>query len=83
MRTVRLYVIPNLTPEKLTEIKQKYNIEFPLIGKVKTPFNFEKPAYLPATFIIKPNGIVAGQLLGEQTVTSLNEAVNPWRMSAN
>lgn len=68
----------SLSNEKLAQIKSKYNIEFPLISEIKKPFNLEKPSYLPATFIIKPDGSLAGQLLGEQTVTSLNEATSPW-----
>jgi thiol-disulfide isomerase/thioredoxin len=66
----------NLSAEKLLEIKNKYNIEFPLVAKLETPFPFERPAYLPATFLIKKNGEVAGQLLGEQTVKGLNEAIS-------
>lgn len=65
-----------LSEEKLAAIKSKYNIEFPLIVDIKNDFAFEKPQYLPATFIIKPNGEIAGQLLGEQTINSLNEAIS-------
>ncbi len=65
----------NLTEHKLQQIADKYQIEFPLITEVKQPFPFERPQFLPATFIIKPNGELAGQLLGEQTLTGLNEAV--------
>lgn len=68
----------NLSTEQLAKIKSKYKIEFQLVSVIKTPFDLEKPAYLPATFIIKPDGKLAGQLLGEQTVTSLNEAATPW-----
>lgn len=65
----------NLSHQKLTEIKTKYNIQFPLIVDIATPFNFAKPSYLPATFVIKPSGELAGQLLGEQTMETLNEAI--------
>lgn len=79
-QNVKLFAISydNLSLEQLIEIKRKYNIEFRLINQLNTPFKFEKPAYLPATFIIKPNGELAGQLLGEQTVKSLNDATTPW-----
>lgn len=75
---VKLFAVSfdNLSDEKLREIKAKYNIEFPLVSDISTPFLFEKPQYLPATFIIKPNGELAGQLLGEQTVSSLNDVIN-------
>lgn len=64
-----------LSKEKLMSIKNKYNIEFPLIVEQKGEFPFDRPSLLPATFVIKPGGTLAGQLLGEQTLESLNEAV--------
>ena len=75
---VKLFAISfdEVSTEKLREIQLKYNIEFDLVADVATPFSFNKPQYLPATFIIKPNGELAGQLLGEQTVKSLNEAIS-------
>jgi thiol-disulfide isomerase/thioredoxin len=75
---VKLFAVSfdELTPTELAGIKAKYDIEFPLISEITTQFPFEKPQYLPATFIIKPSGELAGQLLGEQTVESLNEATS-------
>lgn len=61
----------NLTDEKLTEIKQKYEMDFPLINTITTPFPFERPQYLPATYIINPDGTLKGQLFGEQTAENL------------
>ena len=77
-KNVQLFAISYdaLSEEKLLEIKKKYNIEFPVISRLDTGFGFDKPQYLPATFIIKPNGELAGQLLGEQTLQTLNEAVS-------
>lgn len=66
----------NLSEEQLSALKNKYNIEFPLISIFEAEFAFDKPQYLPATFIIKPSGEVAGQLLGEQTSKSLHEAIS-------
>lgn len=66
----------SLSKEQLGNIKQKYDIEFPLIIEQKSAFPFERPSLLPATFVIKPGGELAGQLLGEQTFESLNEAVS-------
>lgn len=77
-KNIKLFAISfdTLTPEKLHMLKTKYDIKFPLISELKTSFPFPKPSYLPATFVIKENGEVAGQLLGEQTVKSLNEAIS-------
>lgn len=66
----------SLDRQTLLEIKEKYQIEFPVIDKIEKPFPFDRPQYLPATFLIKRNGEYAGQLLGEQTVTGLNEAIS-------
>ncbi|MFT6267631.1 MAG: peroxiredoxin [Alphaproteobacteria bacterium] len=75
---VKLFAVSfdNLSNEKLKAIQTKYNIEFPLVSEVMNDFSFEKPQYLPATFIIKPNGELAGQLLGEQTTATLNEVIS-------
>jgi len=75
---IKLFAISfdNLGEEQLAKIKKQYNIEFPIISSISTNFEFEKPEYLPATFIIKPSGEVAGQLLGEQTTNGLNEAIS-------
>lgn len=77
---VKLFAVSydKLSQAQLLALKEKYQIEFPIISELKNPFVFEKPSYLPATFIVKPNGELAGQLLGEQTVKSLNEAVQVW-----
>lgn len=75
---VRLFAISfdELGAEKMAELKTKYNIEFPLITDIKTAFPFDKPDFLPATFIIKQNGVLAGQLMGEQSAESLTEATS-------
>jgi thiol-disulfide isomerase/thioredoxin len=61
----------NLTDEKLTEIKQKYKMDFSLINQIHSPFPFDRPQYLPATYIINPDGTLKGQLFGEQTADNL------------
>ena len=79
---VKLFAVSfdNLNEKQLKQIKAKYNIEFPLISTFKTEFAFDKPQYLPATFIIKPSGEVAGQLLGEQTAKGLQEAISTFQI---
>lgn len=75
---VKLFAVSfdNLSEEELINIKSKYNIQFPLISSFDTNFAFDKPQYLPATFVIHPSGELAGQLLGEQTTKGLNEAIS-------
>ncbi|GAC29350.1 TlpA family protein disulfide reductase [Brumicola pallidula] len=60
---------------ELSLLAKKYNIEFPLINNVKTVLPFETPKYLPATYLIRPDGTLAGQLLGEQNSKSLKQAI--------
>ena len=66
----------NKTDEKLEEIKDKYDMDFPLINNITTPFPFERPQYLPATFIINPDGSLKGQLFGEQSAENLLSAID-------
>jgi thiol-disulfide isomerase/thioredoxin len=66
----------NLTEEQLVQLRAKYNIEFPLISIIKTDFAFDKPQYLPATFIIAPSGELAMQLFGEQTSATLTQSIS-------
>lgn len=61
---------------ELSLLAEKYNIEFPLINNIKTALPFESPKYLPATYLIRPDGTLAGQLLGEQNSKSLNQVIS-------
>jgi thiol-disulfide isomerase/thioredoxin len=61
---------------ELALLTEKYNIEFPLINNIETALPFETPKYLPATYLIRPDGTLAGQLLGEQNSKSLSEAIS-------
>ncbi|MBT1449588.1 TlpA family protein disulfide reductase [Glaciecola sp. XM2] len=61
----------DVTDDKLRELQIKYEMEFPLINTISEPFPFERPQFLPATYVLKPDGTVAGQLFGEQTAESL------------
>lgn len=64
-----------LQDHELSLLAKKYNITFPIINNVETEFPFEGPKYLPATYLIRPDGTLAGQLLGEQNVKSLLQAI--------
>lgn len=61
---------------ELSLLAEKYKIAFPLINNVETALPFDAPKYLPATYLIRPDGTLAGQLLGEQNITSLNQAIS-------
>ncbi|MFT7258858.1 MAG: thiol-disulfide isomerase/thioredoxin [Glaciecola sp.] len=61
---------------ELTLLAEKYNIAFSLINNIETNLPFETPQYLPATYLIRPDGTLAGQLLGEQNSKSLSEAIS-------
>lgn len=64
-----------LTNAQLAALKEKHQIEFPLVQTEPAPvLPFERPKMLPATYIVKPDGSVEGPLLGEQTIDSLKQA---------
>lgn len=61
-----------LSAQELTSIQQEYKISVPIIvpsDNVVMPNTH--PRFLPATFIINPQGGVAMELFGEQTAQSL------------
>lgn len=60
---------------ELALLSEKYAISFPLINNIKTKLPFAAPNYLPATYLIRPDGTLAGQLLGEQNIDSLRQAI--------
>ncbi|MBT0586369.1 TlpA family protein disulfide reductase [Alteromonas oceanisediminis] len=65
-----------LTTDQLTQVKRQYNMQFALLNPAKTQaMPMDKPQYLPATYIIKPDGSVTKPLLGEQTAQSINAAI--------
>jgi thiol-disulfide isomerase/thioredoxin len=66
----------DLSEDELVEIKQKYDMQFPVITQVEQPLPMTKPISLPATFIIGPDGEVKKQLLGEQSAASLRNAID-------
>ncbi|WP_416304873.1 TlpA family protein disulfide reductase [Neptunicella sp. SCSIO 80796] len=75
---VRLIAISwdNLGQTELQQIADKYAMEFELAYQVN-PDNlpFVKPAQLPATFILSPQGKVVKKLLGEQTAELLTQHI--------
>lgn len=65
----------NLTDEQLMSIKQKYQMDFPILNASNASMPNEHPNQLPATFIISPQGKVLKKLLGEQTNESLQAII--------
>lgn len=64
-----------LDNQQLQQLRERYQIEFPLIQLVPPPqLPFARPNMLPATYIIDPQGQVTGPLLGEQNRHSLMRA---------
>lgn len=61
--------------QQLAAMQQQYNIQFPLIAKLKSQMPMSRPKSLPATYLIAPDGTVAKHLLGEQSAASLEEAI--------
>ena len=71
---VQLFAVSydQLSQAELVAIKQKYQMQFPVISAVPPPnLPVQKPHHLPATYIISPTGQVLKKLLGEQTAESL------------
>lgn len=66
-----------LNNEQLAKLQQQHGIEFPLIlNEPLANLPFPSPKMLPATYVVTPTGEVKGPLLGEQTESSLLEAIN-------
>jgi peroxiredoxin len=64
-----------LSDEALAELRDKYQMEFPLITSKNASMPNPRPQSLPATFIISPKGEVVKQLSGEQTNESLQQII--------
>ncbi|WP_100657255.1 TlpA family protein disulfide reductase [Alteromonas flava] len=65
-----------LSREKLSDIATQYRMTFDLlVPELTRHVPVKKPQYLPATFIIKPDGSITPPLLGEQTNQSIQAAL--------
>jgi peroxiredoxin len=66
----------SLPATEVFAIRDKYNMQFPLLNPEKSNYiPIQKPQYLPATYVISPDGRISQPLLGEQTSASLINAV--------
>lgn len=61
----------------INRLAKRHDINYPLALANPTPqFPFERPKMLPATYVIFPDGRVTGPMMGEQTLSSLQQAVS-------
>ena len=65
----------NVSAEKLTELKSKYDMRFSLIKELKVDLPFQRPSFLPATFILNGEGQVAKELFGEVSSEQLQSII--------
>lgn len=81
---VKLFAISYdaLSADKLLDVQRTYDMQFSLLLPEKTVHvPITKPQYLPATYVIKPDGTITPPLLGEQTAASLQAAVEQLKQS--
>ena len=80
----RLFAInyDSLSREDLSKLVTKYDIELDVIfAQQNTTLPLSKPAYLPATFIIGPDGKVKETIMGEVTEQSLKTRLHALKES--
>ncbi len=69
-----------LSETQLSDVVTEYDIKVPVI--VSTPdlaMPNQHPRFLPATYIVNPQGEVAAELFGEQTAQSLTQIIEELR----
>ncbi|WP_338292684.1 TlpA disulfide reductase family protein [Planctobacterium marinum] len=61
---------------QMQNIRKKYDMQFPIISAELQPqLPMQKPSALPATYIIDTQGKVRERLMGEQTKSSIVQAI--------
>lgn len=65
-----------ISDQALTDLKHKYDMHFSLISTDDPSMPMARPAQLPATYIISPQGEVMKPLMGEQTNQGLQEILS-------
>jgi thiol-disulfide isomerase/thioredoxin len=65
-----------LNKQQLMVLKQKYDIQFPIIDSLNTLPWSQPPNSLPTTYIIDAAGKVQKQLKGEQSAEKLIQTIN-------
>jgi thiol-disulfide isomerase/thioredoxin len=65
-----------LTPNQLIELRDTYQVAFPIMQEVESVPWLHAPKALPHTIIIDPQGRVVKQLEGEQSMESLRQILH-------
>lgn len=72
------------TSTQITEMANKYTIDVPIIfASENTVLPMAKPPYLPATFIVGPEGKVVDTIMGEVSEQELQERIQQLKTAAN
>ena len=70
------------TEQELKEMVEKFDIDIPVIvAERNTSLPMKRPPYLPATFIIGPQGKVADTIMGEVTADEIRQRLNALQSS--
>ncbi len=68
------------TGDELAQQLAKLGVAFPTLARDPSPaLGIARPAVLPTTLIIDPEGRLVETLIGPQTLDSLTEAIERWR----
>lgn len=65
-----------LSKEELSELRDTYQIAFPILMNIEAVLWPQAPTVLPHTIIINPQGQVAIELKGEQSAASLKQLID-------
>ena len=61
---------------QMQAVRKKYDMQFPIISaEVQPRLPMQKPSALPATYLIDDQGKVRKRLMGEQTKSSIAQAI--------
>ena len=72
------------TKTELIEMTKKYGIALPVIVSTSdTKLPMTKPPYLPATFIVGPDGNIKDTIMGEVTASSLHQRLRELKGAGN
>jgi hypothetical protein len=70
------------TEQELEEMVEKFDIDIPVIvAERNTSLPMKRPPYLPATFIIGPQGKVADTIMGEVTADEIRQRLSALQSS--
>ncbi|RJG49090.1 TlpA family protein disulfide reductase [Motilimonas pumila] len=65
----------DLSLDRLRQSHQNKQVSFPFASVISHDFPLQRPKVLPTTYLLGPNQEVQDVLVGEQTLTSLNQVM--------